>query len=263
MKTMRHIFGALICVPILATAAIAQPANGDGVVINCPVESTVFSSDRALFTCASGFSDVSGLNSSVEFPYSTSADHQWLAERAVDLMASAPRDSADRPVIGFNIMYRGSGSPGRVMDVRTRWESNELIAAGPVPPTSRPRVTDPVSRRPDRRVSPRSPASTSSAPTPESGQGLEMACHIAEIILLEDRARFTCAPGFNPSWSGLNEQIDLRYDMASNNQWITARAIDLMVSSPRDGSDRPVLHFNIMYRGAGNPAYAMDIRTQY
>jgi hypothetical protein len=262
VKTMRHLFRAMIGVPFLATAAMAQPDIGDGVVINCPVESTVFSSDRALFTCAAGFSDVSGLNDSVEFPYSSSADHQWLAERAVDLMASAPRDSSDRPIIGFNIMYRGSGSPGRVMDVRTRWTTNELAIAGSLPPSARARVTGPVSGRPDRRASPRNPANTS-AQTPSSGQGLEMACHISEIILLEDRARFTCASGFNPSWAGLDDQIDLRYDMDANNQWITARAIDLMGSAPRDANNRPILHFNIMYRGTGNPAYAMDIRTQY
>ena len=240
--------------------AHAQPSMGDGVVIECPVTNTIFGPTRALMTCADGFSDVSGLHNDVEFPYGSSPDHLWLAERAVDLMVSAPRDSADRPIIGFNIMYQGSGRPGRVMDVRAQWSSESSNSiTGRIPSNARPRLTRPGLQPNSTGTTPAS----NQAPQPDNGDGVQIACHVSEIKLLSDRSRFTCADGFNSSWSGLHDEIDLRYDMSANNQWMLERAIDLLASAPRDSASRPILHFNIMYRGPGTPAYAMDVRTQY
>jgi hypothetical protein len=240
------------------TGAIAQPSEGQGVIIDCPVTDLVMSTDRALFTCADGFSDTPGLNDQAELPYENSDDNRWLADRAVALMLSAPRDESDRPILRFNIMYLGSGRAGRIMDVRAAW-SNDANTIGRLDARISPRGLRDAARQPGRRDAP----STSTARTPTDGQGLVMACHLTEVALLSDRARFSCADGFNSGWYSLNDQIDLRYSMDSENQWMTERAIELIASAPRDSADRPILHFNIMYRGAGTQGYAMDVRTQY
>lgn len=243
-------------------AALAQPSQGQGVVIDCPITDFVMSTDRALFTCADGFSDTPGLNDQAELPYETSEDNRWLADRATALMLSAPRDTDGRPILRFNIMYLGSGRPGRIMDVRAAWESDTGMLAGRIDRGISPRnPREALTRRPTGRT-PASPQG-SSAQTPTENQGLVMACHLTEVALLSDRARFTCADGFNPDWRGLNDTIDLRYSMDSQNPWMTERAIELIASAPRDSADRPILHFNIMYRGSGTPGYAMDVRTQY
>ncbi len=240
----------------LGQSASAQPAEGQGVLINCPVTHAVLSSERALFTCAGGFSDIPGLSDEAELVYGSSADNLWLAERAIGLMAAAAHDTADRPLLRFNILYRGPGRPGLIMDVRSAWTPDT-----PTGRTARPGLTRlvPGSVRPGTSTA----ARPGSGATPSDGQGLELACHLTEIALLPDRARFTCADGFNSGWSGLSDEVDLRHDMTSNSPWLIERAIDLLATAPRDSANRPVLHLNILYRGPGTPAYAMDVRAQY
>jgi len=240
--------------------ASAQLSDGQGVLVDCHVNELVFNQSRAQFTCDTAFFNHDELRANVELRFDQSNQNSnelnlWTIERTVDLMASAPRDESDRPVLRFNLMYLETRI-ARIMDVRAVWSENNETASDPDNRFAR------VMR--DRLdLGAIDPRLATSSPTPDDFQGLVMACHVDQIVLYPELARFTCADGHNPDWSGLDDQIDIRYDQSSSHKWMAERTIDLMVSAPRDASDKPILHFNIMYRGSGSPAYAMDVRTHY
>ncbi|WP_421788308.1 hypothetical protein [Hyphobacterium sp.] len=241
------------------TAGMAQaqaPGIGEGVVAECAIEQARLTESELRLTCDPAGFDRSGLNDEMIIQLGNET-RDWLAERTLHLMELATRDSRGRPVLDINIMYQGSGSPGRIMDVRAVYADGGRVS--PVAGLRNPRGGTAVPSRVRGGTRPSNP--TGGTATPQQGQGGVIHCRIETVQITEQIARFECDES-RLDQPGFDHRAEIDHQQSAQRRWLLERALDLMASAPEENG-APAIAFNVMFQGSGRAGRIMDVRARF